>query len=197
MNLTSHFETLTKTPASDCPSFKCAPSDLIAVATHLRDAEGYAMLMDVTAIDNGEAASPRFTGVYHFLNMTIREYCRIVVDCECNVSPKLPSITSVFAAADWHERETYDMFGIVYENHPNMKRILMWDEFKYYPLRKDFPLAGIEDEYPEEDVVQHTGLKVKPAPMAGGPFVAPPSGPMSEKEPRAKDQSWNESKPKQ
>jgi len=154
------------------------------------------MLADLTAVDNGEGTSPRFKGVYHVVSMERREYLRLRVDCDGDEEPKLPTLTAVYSAANWHERETYDMFGITYVDHPDLRRILMWDEYPYHPLRKEFPLAGIEDEYPEEDIVEHTGLKVKAVPMAGGPFVAAPSGPMSTREPRAKDQSWRESNPK-
>ena len=64
--------------------------------------------------------------------------------CPDNQSPSIPSVSSVFPAANWHERETFDMFGIKFSDHPNLKRILMWDDYPYFPLRKEFPLAGIE-----------------------------------------------------
>ena len=84
------------------------------------------------------------------------------------------------------------MFGFKFENHPNLKRILMWDEYPYYPLRKEFPLAGIDTPLPAADVVEATNASVEPAPMMGGPFVSSGDGPMSEAEPRAKDESWTE-----
>jgi NADH-quinone oxidoreductase subunit C len=86
------------------------------------------------------------------------------------------------------------MLGIRYENHPNLKRILMWEGYPYHPLRKEFPLAGIDVPLPGADVQEATGTHVEPAPMMGGPFVARPTGHMSEKEPRAKDESWTEQK---
>jgi len=193
MSLTEKFKSLVQTASTDCPSYLCPPADLVEVMTYLRDKEGYCMLVDLTAVDNGVDASPRFKGVYHVLSMEKRQYVRLTVDGEGDEEPKLPSVVSVYAAANWHERETYDMFGITYVDHPDLRRILMWDEYPYFPLRKEFPLAGLEVEYPEADVVERTGLSVKPAPMAGGPFVAAPSGPMSEKEPRGADQSWRES----
>jgi NADH-quinone oxidoreductase subunit C len=88
------------------------------------------------------------------------------------------------------------MFGIRFDGHPDMRRILMWDEYPHFPLRKDFPLAGIETELPDDEVAAETKEKVRPAPMAGGPFVAPQESHMSQREPRARDESWNEKKPK-
>ena len=196
MSLSNKFKSLVQTESTDCPSYLCPASELVKVLTYLKEEDGYCMLMDLTAVDNGPEESPRFKGVYHLVNMVKCEYIRLTVDCDGDETPKLPSVSSIYSAANWHERETYDFFGITYEKHPDLRRIMMWDEYPYFPLRKDFPLAGIEEEYPEEDVVAQTGLKVKPAPMAGGPFVAPPSGPMSDKEPRAKDQSWTERNPK-
>ena len=117
---------------------------------------------------------------------------RIAADCPDNVTPTLPSLTSVYAAADWHERETYDLMGIRYEGHPNLKRILMRDAYPYHPLRKDFPLAGIETPLPSEDVAERTNTHVIAAPMMGGPFVSSGDGKMSQTEPSALDESWNE-----
>lgn len=193
MKLSETFKSLVRTDATDCESYLCPAQELVEVLTYLRDEQGYCMLVDLTAVDNGIDASPRFKGIYHVVSMEKCEYLRLTVDCEGDdETPTLPSVVGVYSAANWHERETYDMFGIRYVDHPDLKRILMWDGYPHFPLRKEFPLAGIEEEYPAEDVVDHTGLKVKPAPMAGGPFVAAPEGPMSEKEPRGKDQSWTE-----
>jgi NADH-quinone oxidoreductase subunit C len=58
-------------------------------------------------------------------------------------NPKVPTVTGVWGTANWHERETYDMFGIIFEGHPDLRRMYMPDEFEYHPLRKDFPLMGI------------------------------------------------------
>jgi NADH-quinone oxidoreductase subunit C len=88
------------------------------------------------------------------------------------------------------------MFGIHFNGHPNLKRILMWDEYPYFPLRKEFPLAGIDTPLPADDVVEVTQASVEPAPMMGGPFVSSGSGVISDSEPRAKDESWTEEKEK-
>jgi hypothetical protein len=82
---------------------------------------------------------------------------------------ELPTVTTVWRGADWHEREIYDMMGIRFRGHPDLRRILMWEGYPYFPLRKDFPLAGKPTELPD---VAFT----KPAPLEGGPFVTLPGG---------------------
>lgn len=191
----SRLDFLLPRESSDHLAFNCPQERLVEAATILKDELGYDMLLDVTAID-WDAQSPRFTGVYHLLSTSKHEYLRIASDCVDDINPSLPSLCGVFAAADWHERETYDLMGIHYENHPNLKRILMWDDYPYHPLRKDFPLAGIEVPLPAADVAEATEAKVLPAPMMGGPFVSSGDGPMSQTEPSAKDQSWTEQEEK-
>ena len=75
----------------------------------------------------------------------------------------MPSVSEIYPSANWHERETFDMFGIVFTDHPNLKRILMWDEYPYFPLRKEFPLAGIDTPLPAADVAEVTEASVEPA----------------------------------
>ena len=77
---------------------------------------------------------------------------------------EVPTVTGVWRTADWHEREIYDMMGIRFRGHPDLRRILMWEGYPYFPLRKDFPLAGKPTDVPE---VAFTNV----APLAGGPFV--------------------------
>ncbi|MEN8724358.1 MAG: NADH-quinone oxidoreductase subunit C [Lentimonas sp.] len=193
--LTERFEFLTERASSDHLALNCPADKLIELCTALRDEFGYDMLNDVTAVD-WDAQSPRFTGFYHFLSTTKHEYLRVVADCPDDFNPSLPSLTGLFASANWHERETYDLFGIHYEGHPDLTRILMWDSYPYHPLRKDFPLAGIETPLPADDVAEATGASVLPAPMMGGPFTSSGDGPMSQTEPSAKDESWTEKQEK-
>lgn len=189
------FEYLTERASADHLAVNCPADKLIELATTLRDELSYDMLIDVTAID-WDAESPRFTGVYHFLSSSKHVYLRVAVDCADDINPTLPTLSELYPAANWHERETYDLMGIRYEGHPNLKRILMWDSYPYHPLRKEFPLAGIETPLPAADVAEVTNAKVIAAPMMGGPFVSSGDGPMSQTEPRARDESWNEQKEK-
>ena len=193
--LLDRFTYLSERESSDHLAVNCPSAQLIEFCTELRDKYQYDILLDVTAID-WDVTTPRFTGIYHLYSTVKQTYIRVASDCEDNIKPTLPSLVPLYAAADWHERETYDLMGIVYEGHPNLRRILMWDSYPYHPLRKDFPLAGIETPLPAEDVAEQTNLKVAAAPMMGGPFVSSGDGKMSQTEPKAKDESWNEEKRK-
>ena len=177
---------------NDCLTLCCEHSQLPEFCTHLRDEETFDLLVDLTAVDHGLDAEIRFTVVFHLYSLIHKTYLRIHVNCPDNDSPAVPSLHGIFPAANWHEREAFDMFGIQFVDHPNMKRILMWDDYPYYPLRKEFPLAGIDVPLPAADVSEVTGASVEPAPMMGGPFVSTHSGNMSTAEPRAKDESWTE-----
>ncbi|MFP4069457.1 MAG: NADH-quinone oxidoreductase subunit C [Opitutales bacterium] len=193
--LKERFDFLSERESADHAAVNCPADRLVELCTALRDEFGYDMLIDVTAVD-WDAASPRFTGIYHFLSTSKHEYLRVAADCADDVDPVLPSLTGLYPAANWHERETYDLMGVRYEGHPDLRRILMWDAYPYHPLRKEFPLAGIEVPLPAADVAEQTGAKVIAAPMMGGPFVSSGDGPMSQTEPRAKDESWSERKAK-
>lgn len=185
-------------PSADHPAINVAPAHVAAVLRWLRDASAFDLLMDLTAIDWAEGASPRFTVVYHLMSTSRPgHYVRIAADCASDTAPTMPTVVPLWPGADWHERECYDMFGIKFEGHPDLRRILMWDEYPYHPLRKDFPLAGIEVPLPGTDVAAETGAKVIAAPMAGGPFVAT-SGEinLTEAEPRAKDETWSDRRAK-
>lgn len=192
--LKEQFPHLAPRASLDHEAINVPAADLVAVLRTLRDGHGFDMLVDLTAIDWAEGASPRFTVVYHLYGTASHRYLRVAANCTGDdAAPVAPSVTGLWPAADWHERETYDMFGIVFEGHPDLRRILMWEGYPYHPLRKEFPLAGIETDLPDPEVAAETSAKVKAAPMAGGPFVAS-SGEINlgEAEPRAKDESWNE-----
>ena len=175
-----------------CLTMACESQHFVSFCEHLRDQETFDLLVDLTALDHGVDADIRFSTVTHIYSLVHKSYLRIHVDCSDNDSPSAPSLSSVFPAANWHERETFDMFGISFIEHPNLKRILMWDDYPYFPLRKEFPLAGIEVPLPAADVSEVTGAAVDPAPMMGGPFVSSGSSRLSQAEPRAKDESWTE-----
>jgi NADH-quinone oxidoreductase subunit C len=123
---------------------------------------GFDYLVDITSIDNyGE--DPRWTLVYHLYSYGHRHHLRIKTDVG-EEKGELPTATTVWLTANWHEREIYDMMGIRFRGHPDLRRILMWEGYPYFPLRKDFPLAGKSSDVPEVAFTQTT-------PMMGGPFV--------------------------
>ena len=98
-------------------------------------------LADVCGIDMN-TPSKRFGVIYNLYSYTNKHRIRLKTFTE-EEHPKVPSVTGLWGTANWHERETFDMFGIVFEGHPDLRRIYMPDEFEYHPLRKDFPLMGI------------------------------------------------------
>jgi NADH-quinone oxidoreductase subunit C len=127
---------------------------------------GFDYLVDISSIDNyGE--DPRWTVVYHLRNLTNGAELRLKTDVSEEKS-ELPSVLGVWATSNWHEREIYDMMGIRFSGHPDLRRILMWDGYPYHPLRKDFPLAGKPTELPGVAFTRVT-------PMEGGPFVTLPT----------------------
>jgi NADH-quinone oxidoreductase subunit C len=193
--LKEKFPQITDRVSADHPAVNVPLSDLLAVLKYLRDEFAFDLLMDVTAIDWAEGTSPRFTVVYHLLSTTrTGTYIRVAANCAgTDAEPTVPSAVGLWPGANWHERECFDMFGIKFEGHPDLRRILMWDGYPYYPLRKEFPLAGIETDLPVADIAEETGTRVIAAPMAGGPFVASPGEVnLTEAEPRAKDESWSD-----
>ncbi|WP_438480062.1 NADH-quinone oxidoreductase subunit C [Oleiharenicola lentus] len=194
--VSQQFPAVSPRASLDCPAFNVPADEALALLKYLRDTHAYDFLVDVTAIDWSAEQSPRFTVVWHLYSSTSHNYIRIAADCMSDPEPSMPSAVGIWPGADWHERETYDMFGIKFEGHPDLRRILMWDGYPYFPLRKEFPLAGLPAELPDVEVAAETKTGVISAPMAGGPFVATPGEPMSEAEPRAKDEAWNEQREK-
>ena len=138
-----------------------------AVTSFAKHQLGFDYLVDISSVDlYGE--EPRFLVVYELYGFGHRAHLRLKVavpeeGCE------LPTVSSVWRTANWHEREIYDMMGIRFRGHPDLRRILMWEGYPYFPLRKDFPLAGKPTDLPE---VAFTSR----APMEGGPFVTVAGG---------------------
>jgi NADH-quinone oxidoreductase subunit C len=195
--LKARFPQVTDRASLDHPAVNAPAAEVPAALRYLRDEFAFDLLADVTAVDWSPAVSPRFTVVYHLFSTTRHDYIRLAADCPNDDEPAVPTATGLWPGANWHEREAYDMFGIVFAGHPDLRRILMWDGYPHFPLRKDFPLAGIETVLPDVDVTAETGTKVKAAPMVGGPFVASPGEiNLTEAEPRAKDESWSERREK-
>jgi NADH-quinone oxidoreductase subunit C len=140
---------------------------------------GFNYLVDISSIDNyGE--DPRLTIVYQLRGLAHGGELRLKTSVSEEKS-ELPSVTTVWKTANWHEREIYDMMGIRFRGHPDLRRILMWEGYPYFPLRKDFPLAGKATDVPGVAFTQ-------PAPLEGGPFVTAPGGKDAiEREPRVRN----------
>jgi NADH-quinone oxidoreductase subunit C len=139
------------------------------VARTLHDDHGFTMLIDICGADYpGREDTPRFEVVYHLMNLDTRGRVRLRVSTD-EESP-VPSVVPVWRGANWPEREVFDMYGVRFSDHPDMTRILMWEGFEGHPLRKDFPIEGIETgaaiypEYYEESAgpVTGTGTGWKP-----------------------------------
>lgn len=124
------------------------PSKWPALAKWLSTEGGFDFLSDLCAVDYLER-EPRFEVVYHLTDMRRRRRLRVKlpVPADGANSPKVPSVTSIWPTADWHERETFDMFGIVFEGHPDLRRILMPDQWEGHPLRKDYAMGKVPVEY--------------------------------------------------
>lgn len=148
----------------------------IVEAAKLLKELGFRTLVDLTAVDHwGE--EPRFEMVYHFFADSSGDYLRLKGRAE-GEEPTVPSLTGVYPTADWQEREAFDMMGIRFAGHPDLRRILMWDGYPFYPLRKDFPLEGKASDA--------GGVAFsRPAPMDGGPFVTRSAEESGKREPRA------------
>jgi NADH-quinone oxidoreductase subunit C len=127
-----------------------AASDIVKVMTFLRDDERcqFWSFIDVTAVD-WPAREKRFDIVYHLLSL--KQNRRIRVKIEAGEDTQVPSIVGIFPGANWFERETYDLYGVLFSGHPDMRRLLTDYGFEGYPLRKDFPLTGfVEVRYDDE-----------------------------------------------
>jgi NADH-quinone oxidoreductase subunit C len=159
-----------------------------AAATHLKNELGYNFLVDISSVDHfGD--EPRYEVVYEFCALggpNNQEHLRVKLKVSED-DPSVDSLVPVYQGADWHEREIFDMMGIKFTGHPDLRRILMWEGYPYYPLRKDFPLEGLPSDLPGE------GGFSRRAPMEGGPYVAVPAdkppaigdAPTTIREPRA------------
>jgi NADH-quinone oxidoreductase subunit C len=116
---------------------------IVEVCRFLKEDEelAFILLADLCGIDMNTPEN-RFGVIYNLYSLKTKHRIRLKIFTE-EENPKVPTVTSVWGTANWHERETYDMFGIIFDGHPDLRRIYMPDEFEYHPLRKDFPLMGI------------------------------------------------------
>jgi NADH-quinone oxidoreductase subunit C len=159
-------------------TFTIAANDFREIAKFCRDELSFDYLIDITSIDNfGE--EPRFEIVYELYSMPFAVHLRLKLKVSEDVGA-VETVSDIWPTANWHEREIYDMMGIKFNGHPDLRRILMWDGYPFYPLRKDFPLQGLPSEMPDVAFTKVT-------PLEGGPFVTVPSTATSkDREPRAR-----------
>jgi NADH-quinone oxidoreductase subunit C len=158
-------------------TFVIAADDLREIAKFCRDELSFDYLLDITSIDNlGE--EPRFEIVYHLYSLPHAVHLRLKLKVP-EATAAVDTVSDIWPTANWHEREVYDMMGIKFNGHPDLRRILMWDGYPFFPLRKDFPLAGLPSEMPDVAFTKIT-------PMEGGPFVTVPrTAGSKDREPRA------------
>jgi NADH-quinone oxidoreductase subunit C len=121
-------------------------SRLVEVAQILRDKLLFEVCMGVSGVHYPERIGAELVAVYPLLSMTKNQRIRLEV-ATSDLEPHIPSVVNVWAGNNWHERETFDMFGIIFDGHPGLTRILMPDDWDGHPQRKDYPLGGISVEY--------------------------------------------------
>ena len=153
-------------------------ADLREVAKFCRDELAFDYLLDIASVDNfGE--EPRFEMVYELYSMSLGTHLRLKIKVS-EEGDEVPTVSDIWPTANWHEREVYDMMGIRFANHPDLRRILMWEGYPYFPLRKEFPLEGLPSNMPDVAFSES-------APLEGGPFVtAPSTATTKDREPRAR-----------
>jgi NADH-quinone oxidoreductase subunit C len=161
-------------------TLQVADSERIAeVCAFAKSYLGLDFLIDISSVDN-YGRDPRWAVVYELYSLARACHLRLKTDVSEEKS-ELPTVSTVWRSANWHEREIYDMMGLRFRGHPDLRRILMWEGFPYYPLRKDFPLGGKPSEVPE---VAFT----RAAPLEGGPFVTLAGGKdATAREPRVRE----------
>ena len=170
---------LLKNSFRDELSLTITKDSLIEIMTFCKKDLGFDYLVDLTAVDN-LGISPRYEVVYELYSYSDSCHLRIKVGVD-ESEREVSSVVSLWPTANWHEREAFDMIGVTFSDHPDMRRILMWEGYPYYPLRKDFPLAGKTSDMPDVAFSE-------PVPLEGGPFVTSPSSATTDKrEPRSRE----------
>ncbi len=131
--------------ASGIYTFIIDKDSIVQVCTFLKEDKDlqFNYLTDICGVDY-HPETPRFEVVYHLYSIPFRY--RLRLKCRLEETERISSVTGVWKTANWHERETYDMFGIRFDGHPDLRRIYMWEGFEGHPLRKDFPLRGYRDD---------------------------------------------------
>lgn len=157
------------------------PEALRETAAFCRDELGFDLLLDISSVDNFDS-EPRFEVVYELYSLEKKLHLRLKTTAFEN-EPSVPTVCDLWPGANWHEREIWDLMGIRFKGHPDLRRIIMWEGYPFHPLRKDFPLEGKPSEVPDGTF---TGV----APLDGGPFVTIPAATNAKnREPRARSTS--------
>jgi NADH-quinone oxidoreductase subunit C len=126
--------------AFDETTIEVAPRNIVAALRRLKHELKFERLTSITGVDRFPA-EPRFEVVYHLQSIAGKQRIRIKARVPGD-NPEIESVTSVYRAADWYERETFDFFGVKFLNHPELTRIMMPDDWEGHPLRKDYPVTG-------------------------------------------------------
>jgi NADH-quinone oxidoreductase subunit C len=159
-------------------TYTIAATDLREIAKFCRDELSFDYLIDITSIDNS-GEEPRFEIVYELYSVSLGAHLRLKLRVS-EAAGAVDTVSDIWPTANWHEREIYDMMGIKFDGHPDLRRILMWDGYPFFPLRKEFPLEGLPSEVPDVAFTKAT-------PLEGGPFVTRPStATAKDREPRAR-----------
>ncbi len=162
----------------DETTFVLEAKDVREIATICRDEFSFDYLLDITSVDNF-GTEPRFEIVYELYSLSNGVHLRLKLQISED-DPTVDTVSDIWPTANWHEREIWDMMGLRFRGHPDLRRILMWEGYPYFPLRKEFPLEGKPSEMPD---VAFTSI----APMEGGPFVTQPStATTKDREPRSR-----------
>jgi NADH-quinone oxidoreductase subunit C len=150
-------------------TIECKVSDLLAVCTILRDHADlrFEQLMDLCGVDyadygDGTWSGLRYAAVYHFLSVSLNQRVRLKVFAADDDFPVLPTLVELWPAANWFEREAFDLYGIMFEGHPDLRRLLTDYGFVGHPFRKDFPMIGnVEMRYdPEQQRVIYQPVSI-------------------------------------
>ena len=170
---------LLKNSFRDELSLTVTKDSLIEIMTFCKKELGFDYLVDLTAVDN-LGTNPRYEVVYELYSYS--DSCHLRIKAGVDESEReVSSVVGLWPTANWHEREAFDMIGLTFSGHPDMRRILMWEGYPFYPLRKDFPLAGKTSDMPDVAFSE-------PVPLEGGPFVTSPSSATTDKrEPRSRE----------
>ena len=116
---------------------------IVAACTFMKSEQGFDLLADLCGGDRGPEEDPRFEVNYHLFSTKHHNRIRLKVLLGED-DPKVDTVTGIWKTADWHERETFDLFGVIFEGHPDLRRILLPSDFDGHALRKDYPLRGYE-----------------------------------------------------